>query len=112
MKRVVIYLSILLLFFTFISYNIAYFFSENTITITVKNKERITQGSGKNLTSAFIIYTENEVFENTDSFLFGKFNSADFQNNLEIGTTYKVKVAGWRVPFLSMYRNVVSFEKL
>jgi hypothetical protein len=89
-------------------YPTAYYLSSDTVEITVKDKERITTGSGENISSKFIIYSENEVFENTDSWLFFKFNSADYQNKLEVGKTYKVKVAGWRVPFLSMYRNVVS----
>ena len=57
----------------------------------IKDKERITTGSGKDISSKFIIYTENEVFENTDSWLFVKFNSADYQNKLEVGKTYIFK---------------------
>lgn len=56
------------------------------------------------------MYGEEEVFENTDSWLFLKFNSADIQNEIEEGKTNKIKVAGWRVPFFSWYRNVVSVE--
>jgi hypothetical protein len=89
-------------------YPAAYYFSSETISITIKDKERITTGSGESISSKFIIYSESEVFENTDSWLFFKFNSADYQNKLEVGKTYKVKVAGWRIPFLSTYRNVVS----
>jgi hypothetical protein len=89
-------------------YPTAYYLSSETIEITIKDKERITTGTGEDITGKFILYSENEVFENTDSWLFLKFNSADYQNKLEVGKTYKVKVAGWRVPFLSMYRNVVG----
>ena len=89
-------------------YPAAYYISSETVEITIKDKERITTGSGENISSKFIVYTENEVFENTDSWLFFKFNSADYQNKLEVGKTYEVKVAGWRIPFLSVYRNVVS----
>ena len=89
-------------------YPTAYYSTVKTIEITVKDKERITTGSGKTISSKFLIYTENEVFENTDNILFLKWNSSDVENKLERGKTFKVKVAGWRVPFLSMYRNVVS----
>ena len=102
------FLYVLLAAVLLFGYSTAYYLSSETVDITVKDKERITTGSGKNISSKFIIYSENEVFENTDSWLFFKFNSADYQNKLEVGKTYKVKVAGWRIPFLSMYRNVVS----
>lgn len=102
------FLYILLVAVLLFGYPTAYYLSSETVDITVKDKERITIGNSENISSKFIIYSKNEVFENTDSWLFFKFNSADYQNKLEVGRTYKVKVAGWRIPFLSMYRNVVS----
>jgi len=87
---------------------IAWINSFKDISITVKEKDRITTGSGEAINSKFIIYTDKEVFENTDELFFGKFNSADFQNTFTVGKTYKVKVVSWRVPFLSMYRNIVK----
>lgn len=89
------------------AYPILYYGSSETIEITIKDKERITTGRGKSINSKFIIYTENEVFKNTDSWLFLKFNSADVQNKFIVGKTYEVRVVGWRVPFLSWYRNVM-----
>ena len=101
-----IYIILALVIFT--AYLIAYKMSSENIEISVKEKERITVGKGEKIDSKFIIYSQKEVFENTDSWLYFKFNSADYQNNFEVNKTYKVKVAGWRVPFLSMYRNIVS----
>ena len=89
-------------------YQTMYYLSSETIEITIKDKERITTGNAQNLESKFLVYTTTEVFENTDSLLYFKFNSSDFQNNLEVGKTYKVRVAGWRIPFFSMYRNIVT----
>lgn len=91
-------------------YPVAYYASSETLEITITDKERIATGSGENISSKFIVYGENEVFENTDSWLYLKFNSADVQNKLTVGDTYKIKVAGWRVPFLSWYRNVVAVD--
>lgn len=103
-----IILSIVLIFTT--PFGIAYKSSAETITITVSDKERIVTGTGDNLSSKFLVYTTNEVFENTDSWLFWKFDSADVQNTLQPGETYTVTVAGWRIQFLSMYRNIVEVE--
>lgn len=91
-------------------YPIAYCTSVETIEVTVSDKERITTGSGESISSKFLVYSEDEVFENTDAWMFFKFASSDLQNNLKVDSTYTVKVAGWRVPFLSMYRNVVSIQ--
>lgn len=87
--------------------------SQETVEIKVRKLERISTGSGENLEHKYIVSTEVvgedfEVFENTDSWLFLKFNSADYQNQLEVGKTYKIKVIGWRIPLLSSYRNIVK----
>ena len=93
-------------------YDGAWYASAETLTITVTKTDRITEtsGSGKDLTvtSKYLVFTENETFENTDSWLFWKFNSSDFNGKFVAGSTYKVKVAGWRIPFFSSYRNIVS----
>lgn len=53
-----------------------------------------------------------EVFENTDIFYRVKFNSSDVQNMFEPGKAYNFKVQGWRSPFWSWYRNVISAEQV
>lgn len=81
--------------------------SVNHITITIKDKERIQDGSS----SKYLIFTPNEVFENTDSILFMKFDSSDVYNNLDVGKTYNVKVNWYRIPFFSSYRNLLEIEQ-
>lgn len=92
------------------AYPIAYYTSSETIEVTINNKERITTGSGESISSKFLVYSENEVFENIDSWMFMKFSSADIQNALKEDSTYTVKVVGWRVPFFSWYRNVITIK--
>jgi hypothetical protein len=59
----------------------------------------------------YLIFTDNEVLENTDSLWYWKWNSSDFYNKIEAGKTYKFTVYGWRVPFMSWYRNIVEVEQ-
>lgn len=92
----------------FCIYPVIYTSTSETIEITIKSKEQINTGTGENLSSKFLIFTETEVFQNTDSWLYFKFSSADYQNKLDPSKTYKVKVAGWRIPFFSSYRNIVE----
>ena len=80
--------------------------SVTVTTITITDKERITDGSN----SYYLVFTENEVFKNSDSTLHWKFDSSDVYNKLKVGETYTVKVNWYRVPFWSMYRNILEIK--
>lgn len=95
---------------TFIGLEVAYYQTAETVTFTVTDKETIATSDGENVSSKYIVFTENETFENTDLFFGGKFNSSDIQGKLKKGKTYTAKVYGWRVPFFSMYRNIVVIK--
>lgn len=84
--------------------------TDEIVTITIKDKERIVTGSGDTLSSKYLIYTDNGVYENTDTIWYWKWNSSDVYNNLEVGETYQTKVYGFRVPFLSWYKNIVNIK--
>ena len=71
-------------------------------------KEKIVKNSNKD--SKYIIFTDGEVFENSDNLIFTKFYSSDIQSQLEVGKSYNVHVSGIRVPFLSWYRNIVKIN--
>jgi hypothetical protein len=85
-------------------------------TATVTEKLRVTYGHIYN-EHKYLILTElgdgtARAFENTDSFLRGKYNSTDFYAGIKIGWTYRFTVAGYRIPFLSRYPNIVGFEEI
>nr|DAN27518.1 MAG TPA: Protein of unknown function (DUF1523) [Caudoviricetes sp.] len=77
--------------------------------ITVKKTERIVSPDGKS--SKYLIYAEDGVYENTDNVFRMKFNSADVYNQLQNGKTYMCDTYGSRVPFLSIYPNIVKCEE-
>jgi hypothetical protein len=81
------------------------------VMFTVKEKERIITGNGEATQGKYLIFTKQEVFENTDSFWKAKFNSSDVYGQIEPGKTYEAEVYGWRVPFLSWYRNIVWIKE-
>lgn len=82
------------------------------VTLTVSDKERIVEpDSDGGSTSKYLVFGDNETFENTDSLLRMKFNSSDLQGSLKIGETYRCDAYGWRVPVLSSYRNLVKCDK-
>lgn len=85
-------------------------YNDHTCTATVTDKERIVD---KDNTSKYLIFTETEggkvvVFENTDSFFRGKFDSSDIQGSIKIGKTYDFTVIGYRIPLFSTYENIVD----
>lgn len=57
---------------------------DTTTPVTVTDKERIVSGSGENQTSKWLIFTDQEVFQNSDSLWALKFNSADFQGRFRL----------------------------
>lgn len=84
-------------------------FNDTEYTVTVTDKERVNDGDS----SYYLVFTEDKngnvfVFQNEDNLLRGKFDSSNIQGELEIGSTYDIVVVGYRVPFLSMYQNIIE----
>lgn len=77
--------------------------------ITVRKMERIVSSNGRS--SKYLIFAEDGVYENTDSILHLKFNSADIYSQLQKGKTYMCNIYGWRVPFLSFYPNIIECKE-
>lgn len=75
-------------------------------TITINKTERIAEDKS----ARYLVFTNKGVYENTDSFWNGKFNSSDLYNQLEAGKTYECDVIGWRNGFFSWYPNLISCE--
>lgn len=88
-----------------------------TAVFTVTDKERVVRGDGDSVSSYYLVFTEDrngksETFSNVDTLMYWKFNSSDLQGSLKIGRTYMADVYGWRVPFLSWYRNIVNVRQV
>ena len=104
-----------------IGYEAIFNFNDKEYIITVTDKERIYETSSSDgthtTTSKYLVFGVDEngetlVFENTDTFIRGKLDSSTVQGSLIEGSTYKVTVVGYRVPFFSWYENIISVEEL
>lgn len=82
------------------------FLQESEVVMTIKSKERVVDRDGGG--SRYLIWSDDETFENVDSLIKGKFNSSDLYGKLEEGKTYRCKVYGWRNGFFSWYRNIIE----
>lgn len=100
-----------------IGYQAMFSFNDTDYKITVTDKERIYKGSGDTSSSKYLVFGDDEngnalVFENTDCFVRGKWNSSNIQGQLKEGNTYKITVVGYRIPFFSMYQNIIRIEEV
>ena len=74
-----------------------------TITVTEK-----TVGIGQS--RSYLIYSTYSVYEIQDLYLVGFVTSSDVYSSIKPGETYRVKVMGKRIPFLSAYKNIVEVK--
>lgn len=102
-----------------VCFTLFFSFNDKEYIITVTDKERVVtvDNDDGDVSSKYLIFGDNEagetlVFQNVDDWLRGKYNSSTIQGSLKEGHTYKIIVVGYRVPFLSMYENIISFEEL
>jgi hypothetical protein len=79
-------------------------------TCTVNDKDRTTvSDSDGNNKSDMRVYTDQcGVLHVADSLLSWTWHSSDTYASMKTGHTYRVTTRGFRVPFLSMFPNVVE----
>ncbi len=85
----------------------SYFVSDTIIT-------KITDAQMTMVNGRFMIATEYRPFENFDAKYRFKFNSGTVQNDaIRLkGKLVKIRKYGWRIPFISLYENVVKIEEV
>lgn len=74
----------------------------------INDKERVVTKSGEDVSSKYMIFTDKGTFENTDYLITFKFNSSDVYGYIKRGEYCTFEVVGWRIPFLSMYQNILT----
>lgn len=86
-------------------YPIASYATKETVhDVTINDKERIVKAED----SYYLVFTDKGVYSNKDSFVQFKFDSSDVQNEMKVGSVCTLTVNMFRVPFLSMYENVLE----
>lgn len=101
-------LSVAALVLAFLAMMGVYKSTEHTFVATVTGVERVVNKDA----SYWLILTDKEPLANTDSLVFGKWDSSTLMGRITAGHTYRFRVVGWRSPVLSMYRNVLAAELL
>lgn len=79
------------------------------VHFTITDKERVTKSDGSGEVSGkYLVFTNSETFEISDSLWHFRFDSSDLYGQLRQDQHYVGKVYGWRIPFLSTYRNLLE----
>lgn len=76
--------------------------------VTITGKDRVSYGSGDNISHQYLVYTDKETFKNTDTLWGMKFRSSDLQGRIKEGQVCSLKVSGFRLGLTSSYRNILS----
>jgi hypothetical protein len=76
------------------------------VEFTVFHADRASTPDG----CKYLVFTSAGVFENVNSLIDGKTNSAEIYGRLHSGDRYTAYVRGWRVGLLSSYPNLLSVE--
>ncbi len=79
------------------------FLTEETITIRVINKAKFGNEIGKHF-----VFTEDEVFLNSDNYYQSKENADELDKIIYTGSNFKVKVVGVYIPWLPRFRNITK----
>ena len=83
------------------------YITEDTVTIKVINKAQFGNESGK-----YFVFTEDEVFSNSNNSYQNKENADELNQQIYPGSTYKVKVVGIYIPWLPRFRNIISILEI
>lgn len=97
--------------------NIAYISTIGTQKITIVDKgitvDSYSTENGSGAQSKYMIYTKSgEVLINRNSLWYRKWTSDELQGRLKIGQTYRVKTCGFRVPWMGLYKNILSATEI
>jgi hypothetical protein len=84
-----------------------------TVTFTVSDKavtvDCSSSGHNSSCDHTYMIYgTNGQVYEDTDTISFLKFNSSNIYGQLQRGHTYTCRVTGFRIPLLSTQQNIID----
>lgn len=82
--------------------------TEQTVVVTVTDKAIKRSGDD----DIYLIYTDNGTYKITDSVAYWRWDSSDLYGEIEKDTTYECRVAGFRLPFFSEYKNIIEAKEI
>lgn len=109
----IVFTSLLLSVGTIIKFAVKEITAKESI-IFVTDKERITKNGASpgEIISYYLIYTDKETYELTDSIVIFRWNSSDVYGSIKENTCYSASSYGMRVPLFTWYRNLYNIKEV
>lgn len=73
-------------------------------TFTITDKQAVASGKS----SKYLVFNDKTTYEVADTWLHWRWDSSDVYGKLKVGKTYTATLQGWRIPFFSMYPNIID----
>jgi 4-amino-4-deoxy-L-arabinose transferase-like glycosyltransferase len=83
------------------------YITEETVTVKVLNKAQFGNETGK-----YFVFTQDEVFYNSDNYYHNKENADELNEKIYPGSTYTFEVVGVSVPWLPRFRNITKIIRI
>lgn len=107
-RNLIIAITFILVIIGVVSYNMSVLVNKQTNTCLVTGKESVylsgTEGH------EYRIYTTCGTYVITDSLMLLRFNTADMYGKVVVNNTYSIYSGGYRIPFLSVFPNIISIS--
>lgn len=102
-------LTLIVIFFISLWFFISFALTSNHRVIVTDKQAVINKST---MESNYLIFTDKTTFKIDDT-IWGtlRFDSSDEYGRIEIGECYDIKTIGIRFGLLSMYPNIIKFEK-
>lgn len=98
-------------FYTFVALILAVVLAYFTVPYWTHTTQTVNIVAVETKMDKYLIFTENSVFENTDTWYYLKFNSSDIQGQAMPKGKFTISYYGFRIPFFSKYPNIISVTK-
>ena len=102
-KKIIIGLVIIILSLVFGYLFFERFLTEKQVTITVLDSSQFGDEPGR-----YLIFTKDEVFEDTNNYYHDKHNATEVYKKLQRGKTYVVRVVSFYWPDIPHFRNIID----
>jgi len=82
-------------------------------TVTVVERMTVSPGDAQHYLVSCEIEGQSgrHVLIVADSLWYWRWNSSDVWSNLEVGKQYRVTTAGYRIPIMSRWKNIIRYEE-
>jgi hypothetical protein len=77
---------------------------ETGVTFTVTGKECVKGDKS----STYLVFTDKTTYEIDDTWIHWRWDSSDVYGKIQANKTYTADLQGYRIPFLSMYPNIIN----